>query len=187
MDAEEVTFECEPGTLAEPKVHSLKALGMTRISLGVENFDDAILEANGEGKMVLWSPSPKKLKRYFGPKISVRDVWGRNVPVDQWTTDLGPIQSFEVGDWPVIVEGVDLHAIRWQMGLELLTKQVDLIVGKQEVIEIQIDNPFDFAFVRQPDNCLSDSQCLFVCEIVCLGDPDCSRPVGHLPREIGVV
>ena len=110
---------------------------------------NAILEANGEGKMVLWSPSPKKLKRYFGPKISVRDVWGRNVPVDQWTTDLGPIQSFEVGDWPVIVEGVDLHAIRWQMGLELLTKQVDLIVGKQEVIEIQIDNPFDFAFVGQ--------------------------------------
>jgi hypothetical protein len=110
---------------------------------------NAILEANGEGKMVLWSPTPKKLKRYFGQNISVRDVWGRNVPVDQWTTDLGPIQSFEVGDWPVIVEGIDLHAIRWQMGLELLTKQVDLIVGKQEVIEIQIDNPFDFAFVGQ--------------------------------------
>ena len=51
MDAEEVTFECEPGTLAEPKVHSLKALGMTRISLGVENFDDAILEANGRAHL----------------------------------------------------------------------------------------------------------------------------------------
>ena len=46
-DAEEVTFECEPGTLSEPKVRALKSLGMTRISLGVENFDDAILEANG--------------------------------------------------------------------------------------------------------------------------------------------
>jgi oxygen-independent coproporphyrinogen-3 oxidase len=50
-DAEEVTFECEPGTLSEPKVHALKALGMTRISLGVENFDDAILEANGRAHL----------------------------------------------------------------------------------------------------------------------------------------
>jgi oxygen-independent coproporphyrinogen-3 oxidase len=50
-DAEEVTFECEPGTLSEPKVKALKALGMTRISLGVENFDDSILEANGRAHL----------------------------------------------------------------------------------------------------------------------------------------
>ncbi|MFM8734347.1 MAG: coproporphyrinogen-III oxidase family protein [Pirellulales bacterium] len=49
--AEEVTFECEPGTLSEPKVRALKALGMTRISLGVENFDDRILEANGRAHL----------------------------------------------------------------------------------------------------------------------------------------
>jgi oxygen-independent coproporphyrinogen-3 oxidase len=49
--AEEVTFECEPGTLSEPKVRALKSLGMTRISLGVENFDDAILEANGRAHL----------------------------------------------------------------------------------------------------------------------------------------
>jgi oxygen-independent coproporphyrinogen-3 oxidase len=50
-DAEEVTFECEPGTLSEPKVRALKALGMTRISLGVENFDDRVLEANGRAHL----------------------------------------------------------------------------------------------------------------------------------------
>jgi oxygen-independent coproporphyrinogen-3 oxidase len=50
-DAEEVTFECEPGTLSEPKVEALKTLGMTRISLGVENFDDTILEANGRAHL----------------------------------------------------------------------------------------------------------------------------------------
>ena len=49
--AEEVTFECEPGTLSEPKVRALRQLGMTRISLGVENFDDAILEANGRAHL----------------------------------------------------------------------------------------------------------------------------------------
>jgi len=45
--AEEVTFECEPGTLSESKVQALKEIGVTRLSLGVENFDDAILRENG--------------------------------------------------------------------------------------------------------------------------------------------
>jgi len=45
--AEEVTFECEPGTLSEAKVHLLRELGVTRLSLGVEHFDDKILRENG--------------------------------------------------------------------------------------------------------------------------------------------
>lgn len=45
--AEEVTFECEPGTLSEAKVDTLKEIGVTRLSLGVEHFDDAILRDNG--------------------------------------------------------------------------------------------------------------------------------------------
>lgn len=49
--AEEVTFECEPGTLSEPKVQALKKLGVTRLSLGVENFSDAILEENGRAHL----------------------------------------------------------------------------------------------------------------------------------------
>jgi oxygen-independent coproporphyrinogen III oxidase len=49
--AEEVTFECEPGTLAEPKVHALKDLGVTRLSLGVENFSDQVLQENGRAHL----------------------------------------------------------------------------------------------------------------------------------------
>lgn len=45
--AEEVTFECEPGTLQESKIKTLKELGVTRLSLGVENFSDHVLEENG--------------------------------------------------------------------------------------------------------------------------------------------
>jgi oxygen-independent coproporphyrinogen-3 oxidase len=46
-DAEEITFECEPGTLTEHKLTAIRDMGVTRLSLGIENFDDAILEANG--------------------------------------------------------------------------------------------------------------------------------------------
>lgn len=49
--AEEVTFECEPGTLSEPKVKALRELGVTRISLGVENFSDEVLEENGRAHL----------------------------------------------------------------------------------------------------------------------------------------
>jgi oxygen-independent coproporphyrinogen III oxidase len=45
--AEEVTFECEPGTLSEAKVQTLREIGVTRLSLGVEHFDDTILRENG--------------------------------------------------------------------------------------------------------------------------------------------
>ncbi|MHC4947597.1 MAG: coproporphyrinogen-III oxidase family protein [Planctomycetota bacterium] len=45
-DAREIAFECEPGTLQEKKIHALRGLGVTRLSLGIENFDPAILELN---------------------------------------------------------------------------------------------------------------------------------------------
>ena len=45
--AEEVTFECEPGTLQKSKLEAIRAIGVTRLSLGIENFDDEILSLNG--------------------------------------------------------------------------------------------------------------------------------------------
>jgi oxygen-independent coproporphyrinogen-3 oxidase len=57
--ADEVTFECEPGTLNLEKIRTLKEIGVTRVSLGVENFDDTILEANGRAHL-----SPEIFKAY---------------------------------------------------------------------------------------------------------------------------
>src|ERR1700753_845904 len=45
--AREVTFECEPGTLKESKLQTIQKIGVTRLSLGVEHFDEEILTANG--------------------------------------------------------------------------------------------------------------------------------------------
>jgi oxygen-independent coproporphyrinogen-3 oxidase len=45
--AEEVTFEAEPGTLTDHKLAAIRSLGITRLSLGIEHFDDHILEVNG--------------------------------------------------------------------------------------------------------------------------------------------
>lgn len=72
--AREVTFECEPGTLSEDKVNTLKEIGVTRVSLGVENFNDAILEANGRAHL-----SPEVLKAY---------EWIQNADFPQVNIDL---------------------------------------------------------------------------------------------------
>lgn len=44
--AEEVAFEGEPGTLNERKLVAMKKMGVTRLSFGVEHFDDDILKSN---------------------------------------------------------------------------------------------------------------------------------------------
>ena len=72
--AEEVTFECEPGTLQQHKLEALRGLGVTRLSLGVENFDDAILEANGRAH------HSAEIFRAYG--------WARKLGFDQINIDL---------------------------------------------------------------------------------------------------
>jgi oxygen-independent coproporphyrinogen-3 oxidase len=72
--AEEVTFECEPGTLSLEKVKTLKEIGITRVSLGVENFDDAILEENG--------------RAHLSPEIETAYGWLRQVGFPQVNIDL---------------------------------------------------------------------------------------------------
>ena len=46
-NAREITFECEPGTLTEAKLRAIREMGVTRLSLGIEHFDDEVLELNG--------------------------------------------------------------------------------------------------------------------------------------------
>ena len=49
--AEEIAFECEPGTLTEKKIEAIKGIGVTRLSLGVENLNDQILAENGRAHL----------------------------------------------------------------------------------------------------------------------------------------
>jgi oxygen-independent coproporphyrinogen-3 oxidase len=72
--AEEVTFECEPGTLQQHKLETLRELGVTRLSLGIENFDDQILEANG--------------RAHLSAEIFRAYQWARDLKFDQINIDL---------------------------------------------------------------------------------------------------
>jgi oxygen-independent coproporphyrinogen-3 oxidase len=88
--AEEITFECEPGTLTQHKLKAIRKMGVTRLSLGVENFDDRILEINGRAHR---SPEIETAYRFARalhfPQINIdliagmlgetEDNWQRNI------------------------------------------------------------------------------------------------------------
>jgi len=96
--AEEITFECEPGTLTEAKLSAIRRLGVTRLSLGVENFDDGILERNGRAHR---SPEIGRAYRFARsldfPQINIDLIAGMLGETDEnWrrcvdqTLELGP-------------------------------------------------------------------------------------------------
>ena len=72
--AKEVTFECEPGTLKESKLQAIKSIGVTRLSLGVEHFDDEVLSING--------------RAHKSPEIFRAYQWAREVGFPQINIDL---------------------------------------------------------------------------------------------------
>jgi len=72
--AEEVTFECEPGTLQKHKLETLREMGVTRLSLGIENFDPTILEFNGRAHL------EEEIYRAYG--------WAREIGFEQINIDL---------------------------------------------------------------------------------------------------
>jgi oxygen-independent coproporphyrinogen III oxidase len=89
--AKEVTFECEPGTLKESKLQAIKSIGVTRLSLGVEHFDDEILSLNGRAHK-----SPEVYKAY---------QWARDIGFAQINIDLIAGMLGETEDkWKYAVE-----------------------------------------------------------------------------------
>jgi oxygen-independent coproporphyrinogen III oxidase len=82
--AAEITFECEPGTLSEPKLAAIRGFGVTRLSLGVENFDDRILELNGRAHR---SPEIERVyhqaRRLAFPQINIDLIAGMMGETDE--------------------------------------------------------------------------------------------------------
>ncbi|MBX3743714.1 MAG: coproporphyrinogen III oxidase family protein [Verrucomicrobiae bacterium] len=97
-EVEEVAFECEPGTLTDHKLRAIREMGVTRLSLGIEHFDDRILEINGRAHR------SKEIERAYGfareigfPQINIDLIAGMVEETEEkWrmavakTLELGP-------------------------------------------------------------------------------------------------
>jgi oxygen-independent coproporphyrinogen-3 oxidase len=94
---EEVTFECEPGTLTDHKLEAIRELGVTRLSLGIEHFDDHILEVNGRAHRA------KEIERAY--------AFARQVGFPQINIDLiaGMVEETEEKWREAVVRTLDLE------------------------------------------------------------------------------
>lgn len=124
--AEEVTFECEPGTIRKSKLETLKQIGVTRLSLGIEHFDDGILEANG--------------RAHLSPEVYQAYGWAREVDFPQINVDLiaGMLGETEEKWRDTVRRAVELEpdsVTIYQMELPYNT------VISREMIEKGLDSP----------------------------------------------
>ncbi len=89
-EAEEVAFEAEPGTLTEGKLSALREIGITRLSLGIENFDAHILEINGRAHRTDEIYRAYKFARSVGfPQINIDLIAGMVEETDaNWTENV---------------------------------------------------------------------------------------------------
>jgi coproporphyrinogen III oxidase-like Fe-S oxidoreductase len=124
--AKEVTYECEPGTLNFEKVKTLKQIGVTRISLGVENFNPKILEANGRAHLAdevfrAWD----WIQQVGFPQVNIDLIAGMIGENDEnWTECLEKIQELSPDNITI-----------YQMELPHNT------IISQEIKELGIDSP----------------------------------------------
>ena len=96
--AEEVAFECEPGTLSRPKVEAIREIGVTRLSLGLENLNDGILRENGRahvGKEIYEAMGWVKSQEFAQVNVDlisgmVGETWKTWKETVQGTIDLDP-------------------------------------------------------------------------------------------------
>jgi oxygen-independent coproporphyrinogen-3 oxidase len=95
--AEEITFECEPGTLTEAKLAAIRDLGVTRLSLGVENFDDRILDLNGRAHRSPEIEQAYRASRALGfPQINIDLIAGMLGETDEnWRACIGKTLALE--------------------------------------------------------------------------------------------
>lgn len=125
-NAEEVTFECEPGTLSLEKVQTLKEIGITRVSLGVENFNDQILEQNG--------------RAHLSPEIFRAYEWLQQVGFPQINIDLiaGMVGETDENWHDCVTRAIDMepdNVTIYQMELPWNT------VYSKEILELGIASP----------------------------------------------
>jgi oxygen-independent coproporphyrinogen-3 oxidase len=86
--AEEITFECEPGTITPAKLAAIRNIGVTRLSLGVENFSDRILELNGRAHRSPEIMTVYREARQLGfPQINIDLIAGMLGETDENWTD----------------------------------------------------------------------------------------------------
>jgi hypothetical protein len=102
---------------------------------------NTIIESSDQGRLIAWSSRPSVAQLYLGKDVEAHDIWGRPIAVDVIETPRGLEQRLAIGKWPVIVENIDISVAKWRMGIQLMDRKVDPVIGQVQELKIQFVNP----------------------------------------------
>lgn len=94
----------------------------------------------GVTTLVLMGSKSQTIQMYLGPQIKIQDVWGREIEHTSVSTTYGLMQEFNKGESPLFIEGIDLKAAKWRMGMQLLTDSIPIQTEKASTIQVGFSN-----------------------------------------------
>ncbi len=116
------------------------SVGSIELPSGSQNVT---FQGQNRDVMVLWNSRPVEEQFYFGESVAAQDVWGRVVPVESIRLPSGGVvQRIPIGNWPVIVYGVDCDVIRWRQEFQLMADHLASHLSSETNLPMRVQNTF---------------------------------------------
>jgi hypothetical protein len=100
-----------------------------------------ILSSGEDCRIIAWNYDSLQAELFFGKNAIAYDVWGRNVPIQNLGPQRHNLQKITIGESPVIIDRVELKAVKWLLGADVVTEKIDVVVGRTENVEVKFENP----------------------------------------------
>lgn len=137
--------ELHPNDLFLP-FRTFQAIISNSIELGSfrlpSDSQNRYFQTGDSGTLLIWNNSNTETweQFYFGRDIRVFDAWGNEIAVETVSTKYGPEQRIPVSGMPVFVTGLETRVARWRLGFQLITPEIESIVGENTPLEFAIRN-----------------------------------------------
>lgn len=94
----EITLECNPDDLEEEKLKAFKALGVNRLSIGIQSFNDEVLQFMNRAHSAEQAKESLSIARELGfDNLTIDLIYGvPNSTMDTWKNELAELKRFEV-------------------------------------------------------------------------------------------
>lgn len=94
----EITLECNPDDLEQEKLIELKTLGVNRLSIGIQSFNDRVLQFMNRSHSASQAKESLSLAQKLGfDNLTIDLIYGvPNSTMDTWKKELAELKCFEV-------------------------------------------------------------------------------------------
>ncbi|MFN7291517.1 MAG: hypothetical protein ACK5T6_13090 [Pirellula sp.] len=138
------------GAVAGPGIMFSPFRTLARVTTGMQHIGsfpasilgkNYILSSGDDCRIIAWNHESLPAELFFGKDAVAYDVWGRNVPIENLGEQRHNLQKITIGESPIIIDRVELKAVKWLLGADVITEKIDVVVGRTETVEVKFENP----------------------------------------------